>query len=288
MAFTVSDFQDLLHVLDEHPEWRAELRRRLLGDDLLELPALIAQQAEQLATLTARVDQIAEQLATLTARVDQIAEQLATLTARVDQIAEQLATLTARVDQIAEQLATLTARVDQIAEQLATLTARVDQLAVRVDQIAVSVGDLQVNVGDLKGRALEQDYRTKAPAYFGQVMRGARVVDSSRLADLLDDALDAGAITDAERLDALRSDLVVSGRRRDTGADVYLVIEVSAGIRQDDVQRAIERARILAKLGRPAYPVVAGQAISGDAAALASDRAVWQVYDGRTVLPAAS
>lgn len=37
MSFTVDDFQGLLRLLDERPEWRAELRRRLLGDELIEL-----------------------------------------------------------------------------------------------------------------------------------------------------------------------------------------------------------------------------------------------------------
>jgi hypothetical protein len=31
MAFTVSDFRDLIRLLEEHPDWRDELRRVLLG-----------------------------------------------------------------------------------------------------------------------------------------------------------------------------------------------------------------------------------------------------------------
>jgi hypothetical protein len=39
MAFTVEDFPDLLRVLAEHPEWRAELRRHVLSEELVALPA---------------------------------------------------------------------------------------------------------------------------------------------------------------------------------------------------------------------------------------------------------
>jgi hypothetical protein len=39
MSFTIDDFPDLLRLLEAHPEWRAELRRVLLGDEILALPA---------------------------------------------------------------------------------------------------------------------------------------------------------------------------------------------------------------------------------------------------------
>lgn len=41
MAFTVRDFRDLVELLEQHPEWRAELRRLVLTEELLALPQLI-------------------------------------------------------------------------------------------------------------------------------------------------------------------------------------------------------------------------------------------------------
>ena len=38
MAFTVRDFRDLVELLEQHPEWRAELRRLVLTEELLALP----------------------------------------------------------------------------------------------------------------------------------------------------------------------------------------------------------------------------------------------------------
>lgn len=35
MAFTVRDYQDLVRLLDQHPEWKQELRSMLLTDDFL-------------------------------------------------------------------------------------------------------------------------------------------------------------------------------------------------------------------------------------------------------------
>ena len=41
MAFTVEDFQQLTQLLDERPEWRAELRRILLADEVLDMPRVL-------------------------------------------------------------------------------------------------------------------------------------------------------------------------------------------------------------------------------------------------------
>ena len=48
MAFTVDDFQDLVSLLEQRPEWRGELRRLVLTEELLGLPAIVAGLAEGL------------------------------------------------------------------------------------------------------------------------------------------------------------------------------------------------------------------------------------------------
>jgi hypothetical protein len=45
MGFTVSDFRDLIWLLEDHPEWRAELRRYVLPLELHDLPSLVSQLA---------------------------------------------------------------------------------------------------------------------------------------------------------------------------------------------------------------------------------------------------
>ena len=45
------DFHDVARLLEEHPEWRAELRRLVLTDDLLTLPAQITRLTGQVAAL---------------------------------------------------------------------------------------------------------------------------------------------------------------------------------------------------------------------------------------------
>jgi hypothetical protein len=261
MAFTVNDFQDLLRLLDQHPEWRDELRRRLLPDDLLGLPAIVREIADALKALTARVDALAEAQVRTEQRVGALVEAQLRTERRVDTLAERLDALTERVDRIAALLEALTARVD-------ALTAQVGVLAVRV--------------GWLDGEALQTRYLRQAGAYLGRLARRVRVIENTLLLDLLDDAVDQGRLTEAERDEVLLADMVVPGRRRPDGTEAYYVVEVSSVIDDHDVRRAINRAGLLARLGRPAVPVVAGRAIVPEAAAYAQTNGVAQVLDGRT------
>lgn len=236
MSFTVDDFHDLVRLLGQHPEWQAELRRQLLTDELLELPALVRQLAEAQVRTEQRLD---------------------ALTARVD-------ALTARVDTLVE------AQV-RTENQLGTLVKQVSALGDRL--------------GTLDGDVLEWRYERYAHAYFSRLARRIRVVDSSRLTNLLDDAADEGRLTDAERDEVILADLVLVGQRPPDRAETYYLVEISAGVGPDDVRRAIDRAAILAKLGRPTIPVVAGRWINYDAREYAQTSGVWQVVDGQTIPP---
>ncbi len=222
----VEDFQDLIRLLQAKPEWRADLRRVVLTDELLALP-------EQIARLQVETDRRFHELAEAQRRTD-------------------------------EQIAALTRVVYALTED------------VRV---------LKIDVGDLKGDNLERRYRERAPAYFGRLVRRMRVLSAEELAGLLEDAVEQGQLTEAEKDEAILTDVVVRGRYQGSGAEVYLVVEVSWGVGVHDVERAVQRAAVLGKLGIRALPVVAGKAVTAQAEQLAHEQHVWQVIDGQTVSP---
>jgi hypothetical protein len=249
----VNDFEDLLGLLDQHPEWQAELRRRLLSDDLLELPSLV----RQLAEAQVRTEQ-----------------RLETLTARVETLTERMGALTARMD-------ALTARIDSLVEAQTKTQYAVTALEQTRAQLVAKVSDLTDTVGGHSGDLLELRYSRRAGAYFYGIARRLRHVDHTVLADRLDE----GGLTEAERREVLRADIGLEGRSRDDGSEVYLVIEVSRGIGRDDVERAAARSATLAKLGKPALPVVAGEWISTEVERMADSFGVWRVLDGREAPP---
>ncbi len=343
MAFGVSDFHDLVSLLEQHPEWRGDLRRLLLSDEILTLPELVRELAEgqkrtdeavrelvesqkrtdeQIRQLTARVDDLTQRLEQLTARVDDIARRLEQLTARVDDLTQRLEQLTARVDDLTQRLEQLTARVDDLTQRLEQLTARVDDLTQRLEQLTARVDDLtqrleqltarveqmaarldqlgqrvdeltaavasltrsmervSQDVAKMKGYYLEQRYYQRAPAYFSKIVRRVRAVSYEDLCRLLDDAMDSGVLTETERDDLIETDVVVHGRKREDGAEVYLIVEVSWGIGPSDVSRASQRARTFSKLGWQTLPVVAGEWADDDAKEAARRNGVVILLDG--------
>jgi hypothetical protein len=258
MAFAVADFHDLVRLLEEHPDWRGDLRRLLLTDDILELPKIVRELAAAQERTEARLEQLAEAQQRTEARLEQLAE--------------------------AQQ---------RTEAQLAQLTARVDQLAMRMDQLSAATNRLvdvavvvERDVGELKGIVLELRYRQHAGAYFARLLRRIRVLPAQQLADLVDDAEERELITEDDRLSLLATDVVLRGVRRDNRQETYFAVEVSWIIDGHDVERAAERAAILARLtGKPSLAVVAGRSMSDRAIERARELGVLQVLDGSTPAP---
>ena len=159
------------------------------------------------------------------------------------------------------------------------------------DQIAAltrTVDTLVDDVGELKGDSLERRYREKASAYFGRLLRRPHVLTDDELGELLDDAVERGVLTEGEYSEVTWADAIVRGRRRGDRAQVVAVAEVSWGVGIHDVERAVRRADLLARLGFTTLPVVGGKAVTREAAELARRQGVWQLFDGRLVAPAAA
>jgi archaellum component FlaC len=308
VAFTVSDFHDLVRLLEERPEWRAELQRVLLGDRLLRLPELVQElveaqrrTAEQVAALaeaqrrteellqalTRRVDGIDGGLDKMDARFDGIDGRLDRMDVRFDGIDQRLDTMDARFDGVDQRFDGIDGRLDGIEGRLGRVEADVGSIKVDVGSIKVDVGSIKAEMGGMRGQLLETRYRDRAGAYFSRVLGRVRLLSQRELDVLLERAIDAGTLDNEAAREIRLADLIIRGRRLEDGAEAYLAVEVSAGIGPDDVERALHRAALLSRLG-PALPVVAGERISSEVAALARERGVWQVLDGRVVDPAAA
>jgi hypothetical protein len=214
----IKDFRDVVSVLEAHPEWRAELRRVLLTDELLNLPY-------QMTQLTAQVRELVE-------------------------------------------------TQHRTEAQMVTLNDRVLRMS--------------DDVGTLKGRDLERLYREKADIYFDTVLRNPQVLSYANVRSSLDNAEKRGTLTRGERRDLGRADLIVQGNNPQTDEELYLVVEVSWGVRSEDVKRAAARAALLRKTGLQVLAVVAGEGIMPEAHQEATEKGVWQVIDGTAIPPSST
>ena len=154
MPFTVKDFQDLVRLLRERPEWRDELRRVLLTDELLELP-------RAMRVLTEEVRRLAEAQLKTEERIGRLEEAVI----RLDQAVARLAEAQLKTEERVGRLEEATARLAEA--QLKTERA--------VQELAVQVGRLS----DAVGFTLEELARELGPAYLAQHY-GIRVASLER------------------------------------------------------------------------------------------------------------
>ncbi len=304
MSFTVENFRDLIRLLEEHPEWRAELRRLVLTEELLSLPErldrltravegaqerlakveaalaeLAARQAQTEATLTRlaeRAERLEEGQAALVGRMDRVEAALAELAARQAQTEAALATLTQRVDELAARQAQTEAALRELAERQAVVETTLAGLIERSDRLeALHIG-LRRDVDELKGWALETRYERRLPSILGRLLRRAEVATPISFLEAIEDRLSQEAFEELRN-----ADLLVRARLRDDPQrTVWLVVEVSAAVDPNDVARATRRAALLRETGEFALPVVAGARVTAEAEALLDVQPVVFVQDG--------
>ncbi|MFQ5595505.1 MAG: hypothetical protein ACE5HA_15260, partial [Anaerolineae bacterium] len=88
MAFTVRDYQDMVRLLEQHPDWQAELRRLLLADDFLALPAIVRDLAEAQQRTEARLERLEATVQSLAEAQERTEARLERLEATVQSLAE--------------------------------------------------------------------------------------------------------------------------------------------------------------------------------------------------------
>ena len=177
---TINTQEEFLKALDDNPQWRDAVRAKLLGEDLLSLPAkfdafvermtafveqmtaFVAEQQRLNAHMRQDIDVLKAGQARLEGKVDQRGEQLDRLEGKVDQRGEQLDRLESKVDglegkvdQRGEQLDRLEGKVDQRGEQLDRLEGKVDGLEGKVDQRGEQLDRLEGKV-DQRGEQLDR------------------------------------------------------------------------------------------------------------------------------------
>ncbi len=244
-----------------------------------------------------RLDALAEAQRRTEERLNALAEAQRRTEERLDALAEAQRRTEERLNALAEAQRRTEERLDALAEAQRRTEERLERLEATVqalaeaqrrteEQVQALVGEMIVvkrdiktlkdDMGSVKGRLLEIDYREKAPAYLGRRMRRVRV---RSLVDLLDDL---EAHLSPEEVDEVwRLDLLVEGVLGEVG-EVWLALEVSSVVDRHDVERALQRAALLRRLGRPVLPAVAGEAVTERGGELARSAGVVLLEDGRS------
>ena len=286
---TINTFEDLLQALEQNPTLREAMRRHIMTEEVMQLPArvfrleeLVARIATQLEELTNVLTRFTEQTNQRLDKVETDVTELKEGQARLEEgqarletdvaglkegqarLEEGQARLEARTDRLEAGQARLETDVTELKEGQARLETRMDRLEtgqIRMSgQLSHLLGsDYQSHVARLARRWLQRHFQiTNA-----DILWVSTTSEKQDLLDLLDQAVESGAISDYESEDMERTDIVIRGSDPD-GNPVHVVIEASLTVQESDIRRAADRAAILAKaVGGPTLAVVIGESIAG-------------------------
>ena len=165
-----------------------------------------------------------------------------------------------------------------LTEELLNLAPRLDRIEGTLLQITDLVGDVKGDTVELK---LEKNIvpilSTRLELRRGSLVKGgAPTAASHEFEDAIYDAYEEGKVTQRERSRVNDTDAIVRAVSRISKRQVYVAVEASYAIDDEDVKRAHRTAEILAKVFTDAdvMPVVYGKTIDSLASTAAEDLGV--------------
>lgn len=234
MSLQIDTFDDLLTIINNHPEWRRKLVKALFPE--VDLPKALQELIESNRLLRVQVGDV-----------------------------------DARLMRMEE-------RQDRMEGQLVRIEGRQDQMDHRLDRIETAVVRLDRSVAELKGDTYESNFVRKADAIFGLFVRRGHD-GRQEIANQLEMAEADQKVSDHEFTQVMAADLLWNGRSKQLSENISLVVEVSWLAEPHDLERAINRAAILRKIGLRAFPVVAAKEWADEVRSAALQRKIAIVHD---------
>jgi archaellum component FlaC len=228
----VLTFADIIRALREHPEWLEELRKIILTTELIELPKKFEEMLVRMEKLEKKVDKIEKD-------VEILKQDVAILKQDVEILKQDVAVLK-------QDVAVLKQDVAILKQDVAILKQDVEILKQDVGLLKQDVSYLKGEFGRFKGKEFERTIRERYYAYFGRLLRKSKLIPFEEIIPFLETAEEEKIITEDQKVSALQLDLLIKGEIKKVKKEVYLAIEVSYSLQEDDIERAIERAGILA------------------------------------------
>ena len=260
---TINDIQDLVRIIEEHPEWRGELQRVLLTQQLLEVP-------ERLDRLTSTVEVLADTAAALV----QHAEATNTRLNSIEQSIEALLKHAEATDKT----------LDTLLKHAEATNKRLDGLEFHMDRVETRLGRVEETTNALRGDVLEVRLTNKIPPLVSRHFNVRRIYpvwsdgflpENPRIQGFqatVEEATDDGQISDDDETRLRVTDLIVRSQRKSDGSTLWFAVEASGVIGEEDIVRAKQSSDVLKKIyNQDAIPLVYGYQISDSGRDLADE-----------------
>ena len=151
---------------------------------------------------------------------------------------------------------------DSVKAFQASVISKFDKLDGRMDRLDGRMDRMDGHISNLSGNDYERQVIRNIPTILGYsepAFRDVRMPDKNELIKLLDEAVEANRLTVDEARTAILANSIAVASAKGDGQKVWLVVEASVTIDEQDVSRAKDRASILARgIGEASYGVVVG------------------------------
>lgn len=260
MTTAISSFQDILDALEQNPQYRLAMRRLILDEEFLQLPAIVRELQETVADLARTVHAY---IAATNERLDRLEAGQAALQSDATDLKAGQARLEGGQAKLEADVADLKAGQARLEGGQAKLEADIADLKAGQTRLEGRIGDVAGTSYERRivkhcRRIVNRRLGIKRPA----ILHSINMTENAELDELLDAAGAAGYITDEQIYDLDAADLIVVGTGAD-GQTEYVVIEVSETIDDSDIDRAGARAAALSSAAAcSATAAVIGKAIS--------------------------
>jgi len=231
---TIHTIEDLIRILDDHPEWTDAVRARLLTRELIELPEKFTEFVGEMNSFVGEMNSFVAEMNSFVAEMNSFVAEMNSFVAEMNRFVE---ATNRRFDMLEN-------RVTSIQEDVGTLKIRVKSI--------------QDDLGPLKG-SHARDAAIREASIIAEDMgfQRTKTLTQDDLGALLARA-DTSGIPSNELRSFRRADLIIEATDSN-GATCYIAVEISFTVNGRDTTRAHRNAAFLTKFtGDRSYPAVAG------------------------------
>jgi hypothetical protein len=240
--------EELIQVLDEHPEWVEALRSRLLTRELLDLP-------HNFAMFVAEMREFKSEMREFKTQMDRF---VAATNKRFDAIDARFDAVDARFDAVDTRFEAVDARFDAVDTRFEAVDTRFDAVDARLDGHDVMFKRITDDLGQLKGVHARNVALADAAIIARDLkLRRTKNLTQEELLDLID-AADTSGIHVSDLRSFRVADLIMEAQAVD-GTICYVAVEISYTANGRDTRRAIRNAEFMTRFtGKRSFAVVSG------------------------------
>ena len=273
---TINTMEDLIRVLDEHPEWLEALRARLLSRELLDLPQNFAMFVAEMREFKSEMNEFKAQMdrfvAATNSRFDGADVRFDGVDARLDRVDTRFDGVDARFDGVDARFDEVDARLDRVDARFDEVDARLDRVDARFDEVDARFARAEArsdghdvmfkritdDLGQLKGAHARNVALADAAVIARDLnLRRTKNLTQDELLDLIDSA-DTSDILVSDLRSFRVADLIMEATAED-GEVCYVAVEISYTANGRDTKRALRNAKFMTRFtGKRAFAVVSG------------------------------